>query len=1224
LYRGLMPKNSLIMQTSSSEGNITTSSTTALNNRSFQKEDSVQLLSQGAEEINKELYEAAEIGDSTGVQSALSQGANVNYHNPKEFGTSSLHVAARGGYHDVVQILLSAGANVNLINRAEETALIEAARGGNCDVVELLLKKGADPSHSNGEGYTALIEAALGGHYDIVQLLLNNGADRSTATYRGDTALVLAAEEGYDNIVQLLSEEADPNTSVNNKKLYEAAKRGDSTGVQSALSQGANVNYQNPKEFGATSLHVAAGGGYHDVVQILLSARAKTYLRDTDGDTALIKAARKGNCDVVELLLKKGVRLLPLNNDRNTALVIAAERGHYDIVQLLLNNGADRSTANYSGETALNVAARKGYNNIVQLLSEEPDQNITTHSSTLPSTSAGINQTSKDTTSVDDVAVITEKLEELQSYLPQMSKMIDKMKASGPSNQLNKLSNLYKVILTKTTSISMSTLEKSHVVLKRMFPEDSSNTNSIKDKASTNATFAEIDQIYLQEAMEDGLVESFVTKAVVQGEARVGKSSVKSLLVSEPYTDNTSTNCIEPPCVAVKCYGQTGKYWERIDEEEMGIKVIAAVQLGAMKKSESQSHSEEMDLDSKSISNTRKQQSDPSCTAMQLSEREISVGQHSLSVIEILKHLLSAIASSAQRYRSLIADDPVLSKCITPPSDKLKVLPVATHHDEYKEALKNGKESIVNKKITINEIFCHHETCEIVGREGKIYLYEVDGRKARNKVFENLQPDSDLYKIAQALEDNAYQIKVPLKWYCFGVLLHDVAKEGCGVLSLSFCQKLGQQLKVNLSPEESLSAIKFLSFLNKLLFYPDSPAGDLVFVNIESLINILRDLLIFICDTHSEAKLLLPDQKALVCKGHLSIEILKKASKSSNKICEAFSDFDAKLLGLFEYLLIATKLPEKESFFMPALLPIKDVSDINPYPNTTPLLLYFENAIPMGLFCAVIVHLLSDKEAPWKFVEESNFSNYFTLRCPDLLESIIILVEQVDCIALYCEATDDYIPARDAVEKAVDVAMSKHKLSTCEKPKRAFYCPCGKGRHVAVVSWLKTQHRYVFRCTIDCKPKEMSYCLNWIDQINKGKRQHDELNNLPDVLETNFAYQVLVESTEEIKEYFSDDFSKIASKLLQMNLINETERSAITDRNTGWNKYQRMEELMERVEVAVKINKEPTFLLFLNILNEKGTQPAQEFARKLMERYKDKFSDAHLDPLSKRVKQYEN
>ena len=735
--------------------------------------------------------------------------------------------------------------------------------------------------------------------------------------------------------------------------------------------------------------------------------------------------------------------------------------------------------------------------------------------------------------------------------------------------------------------------------------------------------------------MKDGLIESAVTKTVVQGEARVGKSSVKSLLVSEPYTDNTSTNLIESPCVAVRCYGHTGKYWERINEEEMGIKVIAAVQSDAAKKLESHPSADEMDLgqdsepepavkkkstkdrnqqlddgasksrsqkesvkvmdDDSSFSavthdtpvaieltsdsnekdavvrvrkfyqkckrnhkkgtslhgrrwlyfidsggqiqfqkllpafmpyasvlllvvNLSKNLTDPSSTAMQLPEGEISVGQCSLSVIEVLKQLLSAIASSTQRYRSLIADDPALSKCITPPSDKLKVLPVATHRDKYEEALMNGKESINDKREIINKILHRHETCEIVGREGRIYLYEVDGRKAGDKVFENLQMGSDLYKIAQALELNAYQIKVPLKWYCFGVLLHDVAKEGCGVLSLSYCQELGQQLKVNLSPEESLSAIKFLSFLNKLLFYPDSPAGDLVFVNIESLINILRDLLVFVYDAHSDAKYLLPDQKALVCKGHLSIEILKKASKSCNKISEMFSNFDAKLLGLFEYLLIAAQLPEKDAFFMPALLPIMDVSDINPYHNTTPLLLYFESAIPMGLFCAVIVHLLSHKESPWNVVEESNFANYFTLQCPDLLESDIILVEQLDCITVYCKVADDYIPARDAVEEAVDVAMAKHKLSTCEKPKRAFYCPCGKGRHAAVVSWLKTQFRYVFRCNIDRESQKVATdCLNWLDQRSKTsliiiivldmifiieKRQHDALQHLPDILET--------------------------------------------------------------------------------------------------------------------------
>uniref|UniRef100_A0A1X7TC73 Uncharacterized protein n=1 Tax=Amphimedon queenslandica TaxID=400682 RepID=A0A1X7TC73_AMPQE len=485
------------------------------------------------------------------------------------------------------------------------------------------------------------------------------------------------------------------------------------------------------------------------------------------------------------------------------------------------------------------------------------------------------------------------------------------------------------------------------------------------------------------------------------------------------------------------------------------------------------------------VVNLSKDLNDPSSTAMQLSEGEINVGQYSLSVIEVLKQLLSAITSSAQQYRSLIADDSTLSKCIKPPSDKLKVLPVATHRDEYDET---RTESVEEKKKQLKQVFKLHDSCKIIGHEGRIFLHEIDGRDALTVDHNRHNPNLD--KIVKILDESAYEIKVPLKWYCFGVLLHDVAKESCGILSLSYCQELGQQLKVGLSSEESLSAIKFLSFLNKLLFYPDSPASDLVFVNLESLINIIRDLVVSICKDHSAVNNdLLPNREPLVSRGELSTEILMEASEQCRNISQSIPKFESKILGLFEYLLIAAPMPNEGCFLMPALLPIKNVSDINPFPDTTPLLLYFKAAVPMGLFCAIIVHLLSHKDSSWNVAEEeSNFSNYFTLRCPDLLRSDIVLVEQLDCITVYCEAADDYIPARDAVEEAVDVAMSKHKLSTCEKPKRAFYCPCGKGRHAAVASWLKTQNCYVFRCTSNNKPQSLAVeCLSWLYQTSKIK-----------------------------------------------------------------------------------------------------------------------------------------
>ena len=46
------------------------------------------------------------------------------------------------------------------------------------------------------------------------------------------------------------------------------------------------------------------------------------------------------------------------------------------------------------------------------------------------------------------------------------------------------------------------------------------------------------------------------------------------------------------------------------------------------------------------------------------------------------------------------------------------------------------------------------------------------------------------------------------------------------------------------------------------------------------------------------------------------------------------------------------------------------------------------------------------------------------------------------------------------------------------------------------------------------------------------------------------AYQVLVDSTKEIKENFSGEFSDFADKLLEMNVFTEREKSTITDKYT--------------------------------------------------------------------------
>ena len=65
--------------------------------------------------------------------------------------------------------------------------------------------------------------------------------------------------------------------------------------------------------------------------------------------------------------------------------------------------------------------------------------------------------------------------------------------------------------------------------------------------------------------MTDGFVQSHITKAVIQGAARAGKTSLKSLILSLPYKE-LSTPCIEAPDIAVGTLsvdrlGKSGKCW---------------------------------------------------------------------------------------------------------------------------------------------------------------------------------------------------------------------------------------------------------------------------------------------------------------------------------------------------------------------------------------------------------------------------------------------------------------------------------------------------------------------------------------------------------------------------------------------------------------------------------------------------------------------------------------
>jgi ankyrin repeat protein len=130
-------------------------------------------------EKNVQLVQAAEIGNLTGVQNALNDGADVNAKN--DLGLTVLMRASFGGYTngsyaEIVKLLLAKGADINIKGKEGLTALMEASSGGNAEVVKLLLAKGADINVKNSKGETALVIAKDKGQKEIVGILERTGA----------------------------------------------------------------------------------------------------------------------------------------------------------------------------------------------------------------------------------------------------------------------------------------------------------------------------------------------------------------------------------------------------------------------------------------------------------------------------------------------------------------------------------------------------------------------------------------------------------------------------------------------------------------------------------------------------------------------------------------------------------------------------------------------------------------------------------------------------------------------------------------------------------------------------------------------------------------------------------------------------------------------------------------------------------------------------------------
>ena len=133
--------------------------------------------------------------------------------------------------------------------------------------------------------------------------------------------------------------------------LIEAARRGDITGVQAYLDQGASVEATDAR--GATALVAAAYGNHLAVARLLVAAGAEVNVKDQTQQSAYLITTSEGYVELLRLALAAGADVRQTDSYNGTGLIRAADRGHVEVIRELLQTDTPVDHVNRLGWTAL-------------------------------------------------------------------------------------------------------------------------------------------------------------------------------------------------------------------------------------------------------------------------------------------------------------------------------------------------------------------------------------------------------------------------------------------------------------------------------------------------------------------------------------------------------------------------------------------------------------------------------------------------------------------------------------------------------------------------------------------------------------------------------------------------------------------------------------------------------------------------------------------------------
>ncbi|CAO4363896.1 unnamed protein product [Caenorhabditis nigoni] len=225
-----------------------------------------------------------------------------------QFQDSDIFLSAcMSGDEEEVEELLLKGADINTCTVDGLTALHQSVIDSKPEMVRFLCEKGADVNAQDNEGWTPLHAAACCGNVSIVRYLCQHGADLSVVNSDKELALDLAVDEQCREYLeddykrQMIDLEA-----CREQELATMLKD-----VKMWISQGEYRDVPHHRT-GGTAMHVAAGRGYTQLLELLIKAGGNVRAQDKEGWTPLHAAAHWAERDACKILLENGAELSDL------------------------------------------------------------------------------------------------------------------------------------------------------------------------------------------------------------------------------------------------------------------------------------------------------------------------------------------------------------------------------------------------------------------------------------------------------------------------------------------------------------------------------------------------------------------------------------------------------------------------------------------------------------------------------------------------------------------------------------------------------------------------------------------------------------------------------------------------------------------------------------------------------------------------------------------------